>query len=156
MKKTLFLFPVVLLPALAGCALNETSYVRPQTQVPATWSVEAQGEKARLSDLWMVFGDEELNLLVDEVLKVNDDLAAAALTAKAARLRADLAFDQFLPDLSATATASNSRGLRKGASITRAYTAKVNASYEVDLWGKLSAEADSADWEAKATEEDRE
>ncbi len=155
MKKLTSLSVLLALTA-GGCgALTGTSYERPDVNVPAMWTYAQEGDQAPLSWWWTKFGDENLNRLVEEVLRKNNNLAVAALKVKEARLQADLALDQYLPNVTGTATASNARSLRKNGSVTRAYGASVNASYEVDLWGKLASQKDSADWEAEATEQDR-
>jgi NodT family efflux transporter outer membrane factor (OMF) lipoprotein len=141
---------------LGGCGLTQTTYQKPDVQVPEKWANEGGPWKGRGPAWWRSFDhDPALNILVDEVLEKNNDLAAAALRVKEARLRANLALNQFLPDLSATATGTRNWGLRRDGAATRTYTARVNASYEVDLWGKLASQSDAAAWEAAATEEDK-
>ncbi|MDD3030456.1 MAG: efflux transporter outer membrane subunit [Alphaproteobacteria bacterium] len=156
MKKALLLaLPSLVL--LAGCgSLTTTDYARPDIEMPALWQSPVRtASGVTLSAWWETFNDPVLNRLVDEALAKNNDLAAAALKVKAAKLAADLAWDQNLPDLSASGSLSNSRSLRRNQTITRTYGAALDVGYEVDLWGKLAHEADSAAWEALATEQDR-
>lgn len=142
---------------IGGCgALTETDYARPEIATPAAWQNSDIKTPVAYSPWWQQFHDDTLNRLVDEALAKNNDLAAATLKVKAARLNANLALDQFLPDLSATGTASNSQNLRSPQTTSRTYNATANASYEVDLWGKLASQKNAADWEALATEQDRE
>jgi len=157
-KTTLSRLAVFAPIVLCGCgSVFGSSYERPIVTVPAVWAQEVMKDPSALSSAWWKsFNDNTLNDLVDEALAKNNDLAAAAFKVKQARLKANLAVDQFLPDVSASASASNSQGLRRTGSISRSYSASVSASYEVDLWGKLSSDRDSADWESKATEQDRE
>jgi outer membrane protein TolC len=157
MKKKITYLPVLLALLASGCgALTGSSYERPNVQTPAMWSVVQGAGQEKASSWWTKFNDKNLNSLVDEVLAKNNNLAVAALKVKEARLRADLALDQYLPDVTGTATARNARKLSKAGTVTRTYTASVNASYEIDLWGKIASQKDSADWEAEATEQDRE
>ena len=160
MMKTMVSIRVIFLAPLLLCGCGTvfgSSYVRPDVQTPSVWD-QAKAEPANSVSTawWKSFNDETLNKLVDEALAKNNDLAASALKVKQARLKANLAVDQFLPDLSASGTVSNRRSLSQNGTITRSYGASVAASYEVDLWGKLASEMDSAEWEAKATQEDKE
>jgi len=101
---------------------------------------------------WTVFGDPNLDRLVDQVLVQNHDLAAAAILVRRARLTARLAGDPLLPHLTADAS-GETRHDDTGSQKT--YSASANVSYEVDLFGRLAAARDAARWEANATEEDR-
>jgi len=81
------------------------------------------------------------------VLAKNNDLAAAALRVQQAQTQAKLTrLDQF-PSLSGGLGASTGGGTR--------YSANLSVSYEADLWGRLGAATRAADWEAQATEQDR-
>jgi NodT family efflux transporter outer membrane factor (OMF) lipoprotein len=108
---------------------------------------------------WRDFGDVELDRLVDEALKRNNNLAAAALRARQAQLRAGLAQDRQAPQLSGSVSAGIRSPLDADgpASLrtTRSSGAALAASYELDLWGKLSAQRDVAEWEARASAQDR-
>ena len=64
---------------------------------------------------WDRFGDQRLSRVVDQVLESNNDLAAAALTLKQARLSARLT-DQYQPDATLSGTGSNSKPLNSGGS----------------------------------------
>lgn len=161
MKKNI-IFSCLLLSVLsltAACGLTQTSYERPALYLPAVW-VQGDGQKqaAEAKGLfwWKAFGDETLNRLVEEALSKNNDLAVAALRVREARLRARLAADQYVPDLSASGSGVTSFGLREGGGVSSRYAASADARYELDLWGKIASEKDSAVWEARATQEDKE
>jgi NodT family efflux transporter outer membrane factor (OMF) lipoprotein len=154
---------------LSGCSgLLRTDYKRPELNVPAQWSVTASnattanataanaaragaGPAAWPKD----FGDPELARLVDLALERNNDLAAAAIRVRQARIAAGLAQDDLLPDLAAGLSTSHEKDLKHGGDWDNAHTASAKLSYEADLWGKLSRTYDAAQWEAAATEEDR-
>lgn len=70
-------------------------------------------------------------------------------------MQAGLTRDDLYPQLSANLDASRNQPL-EGGDATKSYQAKLSVSYEVDLWGKVSANIDQAQWAALASAEDRE
>lgn len=105
---------------------------------------------------WESYEDSRLDRLIDQAFKVNSDLASAALALRRARLQAGLARNDQLPQLSASVNADASRNLARHDSVQHASSANVALSWEVDFWGRLAAARDVAQWEAQATEQDRE
>ena len=85
---------------LVGCAaVVKTPYQAPAVQTPAQFQYDRatvqQRQQAIYADQWwMLFGDAQLNQLVDAVLTKNADLAVAGMTLKQARLQAELAENQ--------------------------------------------------------------
>jgi len=143
--------------SLAGCGpLLSTTYTPPEISVPKQWANGDTKSTQQRNSWWHNFNDAKLNELVENVLKKNNDLAAATFKVRKAQLQADLAFDQFLPDIGATATHKNARNLTGHQTITRTYSTTSTISYEADLWGKIASQSSSADWEALATDQDRE
>jgi NodT family efflux transporter outer membrane factor (OMF) lipoprotein len=149
---------------LGGCA-TQTPFERPAVQVPAAW---AQGQQASAVDAtnanpaqaapqpwWLALHDPVLTQLINDALARNNDLAQAAIKVRRAQLVAGQAASNQLPSVSVEATTKASRVLSSGNSTTRLSTAAVSASWELDLWGRLAALRNVADWEALATEEDR-
>jgi len=150
---------------LAGCATPDTAPVVP---VPAAWSL-ADGDTA---PDWAGLLDPELAALQARALEVNRDVALAAKRWEQARLAAEqegLRWS-FNAGLSSNAnrplqTQSSMRNVDVGGvtvpvttSIgwSRSYGASVGASYEADLWGRLSRadEAQRANVESARTEID--
>ncbi|MFV0448796.1 MAG: efflux transporter outer membrane subunit [Vibrio sp.] len=158
-----------------GC-VTRSEFPEPELQVPQTWqsspqtanelsssdseqspSEQSSDENAApvISHWWTSFNDAQLNQLVEKVLATNSDLAIATLTLKQARLEANLAGRDLYPDLSGSISADGSRYLDSGVS-GESYQTGLSVSYEVDLWGKLSAAADESEWAALASLEERE
>lgn len=147
-----------------GC-VSRSEFPEPEVQVPQSWqsTKQASSETASTNEnstpvinrWWTSFNDEQLNQLVEKVLATNSDLAIATLTLKQARLQANLAGRDLYPDLSGNVSADGSRYLDSGAS-SESYQTGLSVSYEVDLWGKLSAAADESEWTALASLEERE
>jgi NodT family efflux transporter outer membrane factor (OMF) lipoprotein len=128
--------------------------------VPAAWS-HAPAADARAGLLaeggawWRNFNDPVLTGLVEGALARNNDLAAAAIRVRRAQYQAGLSEDQLFPQLGGSANVTRTRTLSGERLTTRNNTAELTVSYEVDLWGKLSRQRDAAQWEALATEQDR-
>lgn len=124
--------------------------------VPEQWQTgQTQSETQAISQWWTSFGDPQLNQWVEKVLGTNSDLAIATLTLKQARLEAGLATSDTYPDVSASVSGERSKPLDGGGS-SKSYQASLSVSYELDLWGKLSAAKDAAMWTALATQQERE
>ncbi|MCG6415567.1 efflux transporter outer membrane subunit [Vibrio fluvialis] len=124
--------------------------------VPEQWQTgQTQSEPQAISQWWTSFGDPQLNQWVEKVLATNSDLAIATLTLKQARLEAGLATSDTYPDVSASVSGERSKPLDGGDS-SKSYQTSLSVSYELDLWGKLSAAKDAAMWTALATQQERE
>jgi len=141
---------------LGGCgSFMRSDFELPALTIPSHWQHTLVNEQVRVDPWWQQFQQPDLNKLVSQVLSSNNDLALATLTLRKARLQAGLAQDALYPQLSSNLSASRSNPLDGGES-TKSYQAKLSVSYEVDLWGKVSAEMDQAQWSALASAEDRE
>ncbi|MFL9923735.1 efflux transporter outer membrane subunit [Herbaspirillum lusitanum] len=153
---SLRLAPLALALTLAGCgSLMKTPYEAPQTQIPANWSNRTAEQEVSADQWWKQFGDAELNRLIDEALRKNNDLAVAGIKVRRAQLTAGLADDARVPALSSSTSTSGNKNLRGNHSSYQSSSASVTLSYEADLWGHLDSAYDAKKWEALATEQDR-
>lgn len=157
------LMTAVSLAVLAGCATSPAGMNAPAAggaQMPAQWQVTplasgAMGSALSLDEAWWQrFDDPVLNDLIQRVLDCNLSLGVAVLRVQQARLKTDLADADRLPSVSASVGASASR-LLDGGPTSRGASAKLSATWEVDLWGKVSAQRDAAQWATQASEDDR-
>jgi NodT family efflux transporter outer membrane factor (OMF) lipoprotein len=142
--------------ALTACA-GHRRYERPPVSLPAAWEATG-GVTATAQDeerWWARFGDRALDALVEDAARHNADLALAALKVRRARLEAGLAAGTQLPSVSVGATTGLSRSVTSGARATSSFGLSGTASWEVDLWGRLASQRSAAQWEATATEQDR-
>jgi len=137
----------------AGCNALRSTYRRPEVAVPSTYPHADQSAQASLLRWWQNFGDPQLNSLVDEALRQNNDLAQAVLRVRAAEMERHLAVVN--PVVAANYEAARTKLLKHGFPAATSHTLSLSASYEIDLWGNLSATKDAATWEARATEQDR-
>lgn len=139
-----------------GCSVARTSYKQPELGLPAQWQNHATTGRAvaKQEQWWKNFNDPQLDALIERALLSNNDLAAATVKVRRARLKSGLADTNLTPSVTASADGSYSRNLKNGTD-TRSSSISATLSYELDLWGKLAAVRDSAKWEAEATESDR-
>ena len=151
---------ILLGSTLVGCAaVVKTPYQAPSVQTPAQFqyghAAAQQRQQAIYADQWWtLFGDAQLNQLIDEVLAKNTDLAVAGITLKQARLQADLTANQQKPRVSSTLSTGHSFDLNDGSDASSGLSTKVGLSYELDLFGKLARQTEAKKWEALATEQD--
>jgi len=138
--------PLAIVLVASGCAT--TAYHAPQAPLDANFAHATAGGVAVTETWWRSFSDDRLDALVEAVLAKNNDLAAAGLKVRQARLNARLAgLDQW-------PTASGSLSATSGSGAT-SYAASASISYEADLWGRLADATRAARWEAEATDQDR-
>jgi hypothetical protein len=142
---------------LLGCAsLTRTPYQPPAVSLPTAWSHASTPPQTARDAWWHAYGDAQLDQLIAEALAHNPDLAVAAITLNKARLQAELAGDKLRPTVAASLSGSGSKVLTGNTSVTRDYASTLSVTYEADLWGKLASARDTYEWEARATEQDKE
>jgi NodT family efflux transporter outer membrane factor (OMF) lipoprotein len=145
----------LLLSQLGGCAglrePPEAAVSDAQAVVPQAWhdrdAVRAGAASADLAELaqwWASFGDPLLSSLVERALSANTDLAAATGRLRSARAAVTAAQGGLLPSLSASGGASRSGTLTEPANGASSFNLGVDASWEVDLFGKLSGSVEAA------------
>lgn len=136
--------------ALCACA---TPYQRPETPTPPAWPhAEAPAPSAQSSEWWKAFGDERLNALVERVLARNNNLARSVLAVERARLSIGMAVVN--PAVGGSVSANRTMPLDGRVPDATQAGASLQASYELDLFGKLKAQRDVARFEAGATQQD--
>lgn len=149
---------VALAVALLSACAAPGHYERPAMAMPQGWQQGVQpGEAAKpaaLAPWWQGLQDPVLTQLIQDALARNNNLAQAAIKVRRAQLVAGQAASDQLPSLSVKGSTSASRQL-DGGPTTRLSSVSAGASWEVDLWGRLASLRSAADWEAQATEQDR-
>lgn len=143
------------LALLSGCTSASRNAPPPAPELPAQWAGPVARQASATPDgWWRRFGDPMLDRLIDDALRTNNDLAAAAIRVYRAQLQAGLADTNLTPNVTLGATGHASRTLdthqtRRTSGVT------ATLGYELDLWGKLAAQRDAARWELEATQADR-
>ena len=143
---------------LAGCTLGP-AYERPALDVPPAYRATADTAAAAWppEDWWRNFGAPELNGLIERARAYNNDLAAAAARVVQADAQIRINGAPLLPSVSGTAGYSYQRsgtggrraslgGTSSGSHYvdTRSYNIGLEASYDLDLFGKNRATAESS------------
>lgn len=144
---------------LVGCAaMVKTPYHAPAVQTPLSFQydkTQVASNYANYADRWWtLFGDTQLNQLVDQVIAKNTDLAVAGITLRQARLKAGLAADQQGPRVNSSVSSSQNIDVNSGDRSSNGLSLNAGVSYELDLFGKLARQTEAAKWEALATAQD--
>ena len=140
---------------LAGCAGARHDPL-PAVAMPANWAAPVAADApAATGDWWRSFGDPQLDALIDDALRANNDLAIAAIRVYRAQLQAGLVDTNLTPNVTLGANGAVSRTLDTH-QMSRSSGVNGSLSYELDLWGRLAALRDAAHWEADATADDLE
>lgn len=140
---------------LSACASSAKLSPAPKLDLPALQSAA----ETDLSRWWLRFEDAQLNQLIDTALQHNSNLKAAAARVEesAALLRVSRSY--LFPTVDAGLGATRSRSTELGLNpapnpiINNTYTASLNVSYELDLWGRVRSGADAASARFLATRE---
>ncbi|NNG80989.1 efflux transporter outer membrane subunit [Acinetobacter sp. ANC 5378] len=160
MNFTKLVASLILTGSLVGCAaVVKTPYEQPAVNIPGNF----QNNKALSQQVhanvyadqwWTLFGDAQLNQLVNQVLATNTDLAVTGINLQQARLQAGLAQNKQGPRVSSSVSAGHSIDLNSGDDASRGLSLSGGVSYELDLFGKLARQTEASKWEALATEQD--
>ena len=150
---------IVVCPLLAiilfGCIMGP-DYRRPTVETPASWRFEEkEAREIGNTAWWEQFNDPVLNELIQTALKENKDVMIATARVEEFVGRYGITRASLFPQAGAGAIGGRSRATENGATaLTSAtqnpadnYSAFLNASWEIDLWGKLrrATEASRAD-----------
>jgi outer membrane protein, multidrug efflux system len=142
--------------AVAGCALQEPPTradlrreTLPHTVLPSAW--KAGGSPAApLPEAWLAsFDDAALSALVGEALRHNADLQVAAARVAQAAGMLQVASGSLLPAVGIPGTYSGKSG--SGGGLNALF---LNASLELDVWGRLRYGEAAAQAQSEATQAD--
>ncbi|MGH8319496.1 MAG: efflux transporter outer membrane subunit [Steroidobacteraceae bacterium] len=155
--------------ALAACAVGP-NYHRPSAP-PSPVFKEAKGwtpatpVQIANEQWWVIYDDPVLSSLEEQVEVSNQNLKYAVASYYAAREAVGVDEGTFFPDIGLGATATRSggqgslneavTGFLPGRSTTRTvYDANANASWDLDIWGKIRREVESDVAKAQASAAD--
>lgn len=177
-KDSLFLKIILPLMCLTSCQL-EPRYEPPLVAASAEWKNQPSlsAEAPQVDNWWEVFNDPALNELEELAVAQNYNLAAAAERVIQARDQANIIRSRLYPQLDlypvyknqdvlyklfGLNNSSSTTGHQSGASSSQKsiirehrllYALPLNLSYELDLWGKIRGQYQSAVLEAMAQDQ---
>jgi multidrug efflux system outer membrane protein len=137
--------------AAAGCTTLGPEHQRPAVALPAAFpGAAAEAAPAVAADWWTLFGSAELTRLVERAMAANADVAQAVARVELAEAQRREAGGARQPSLAAGASATRAQvGADAPANAARRtvtgndFRVGLNASWEIDFWGRL-ARADEA------------
>ncbi|WMY72951.1 efflux transporter outer membrane subunit [Buttiauxella selenatireducens] len=156
--KQIIKLPLFFIILLTGCgAWVKSDYQKPVISIPSQWRAEVTGSAYLKNNLhwWNNFNDPQLSMLIEQALTSNNDLAKAGLQLQKARLQAGLTNTNQAPDVTLSSSANNNKNLNENTASNKSFNTSLALSYEPDLWGKLARIREQAEWETKASEQDR-
>ena len=164
MFKRSSLIPLSLM-VLSACASSGAKPPKSLGELPTTWAAP-DGRVAASFDQawWKIYGDPQLDRLVEEALAQNTNLTLAVARVDEARAQLGITRANQAPSVDANFTRSRTQSsesssmpLPPGTARERNdYRATLDVSYELDLWGRLSHTTDAARADLLASEAARE
>jgi multidrug efflux system outer membrane protein len=149
---------------VAGCAIGP-DYKRPPVAEPPTFRGQAAAESGSLADApwWQLFEDPVLKDLIREALANNYDVAIAAARVQEARANVTVARSDFFPSVDYNVNASRGKiplGVVGGSRNNKVETSDfffglLQASWELDIWGRIRRSNEAARAILLATEDAR-
>ncbi|MEF7617194.1 efflux transporter outer membrane subunit [Aquincola sp. MAHUQ-54] len=138
---------------LSGCAVMEPR-TQPALALPERFAEPVAAAAADVSPQWWLgFGSAQLTRLIAEAEQGSSDLRIAAERVRQAEAALRVAGSSLLPSASAGAgqSASRSDPGTGDATTRRGSSASLSVSYEIDLWGRLAANAEASRLSLAAT-----
>ena len=123
--------------ALTACATTESR--PPDVELPAPTTTHIAG----IERWWTQFNDPQVTALIEEAIVANLDLRLAVSRIDEARANLQAARSFLYPTIEGYAGITRSRASRAtdfifvGPTISNAHSAGIQASYELDLWGRV-------------------
>lgn len=145
--------------ASAGCRSVGPDYKPPQTATPTNWSSTlSAGLSSTTADTnflarwWEVFNDPILSDMIQRARAGNLDLRQAEARVRQARAQRGITRAALFPSLGANTSAGRTTSSKKAGdgSTSDAYSASLDASWELDIFGgkRRSLESATATWQA--------
>ena len=141
---------LIMMLILAGCSLHKPTEVRLSVELPQEFlEQQMTGETRSLpGQWWLAFEDEQLNQLMTELFEQNLELTQAV--ARLEQVEAMARITRSAESLFLSGGGNVGRSSQPGLSddfIGNNQQLSLAAGYELDLWGKLSAQSKAAELE---------
>lgn len=156
---------IVILTAifLSACAVGP-DYRRPVIDTPEKWRVDyPQAAAVANVGWWTQFGDPALNALIETALHENRDIQAAAARVDQFIGVLQTTRAQFYPQIGYNADVSRNRATERGLTplppgtdpYYSLYRGALNASWQIDLFGRIRRQSEAAQAQVFASEQGR-
>jgi NodT family efflux transporter outer membrane factor (OMF) lipoprotein len=166
MKSVRLLMTIVVPVLLSACSVGP-DYVKPTTSVPAEykesgpWKIAQPQEDLSRGAWWQIYNDSRLNGLEEQVALSNQNLIAAEANFRQAQALVRAARSGYFPQLSGGASVSRSRsssgrGSADSGSSATNYLLSAEATWELDIWGRVRRSVEASQAGARASAADLE
>lgn len=142
---------------LTACSSIHQDYTKPTVSIAKQWyaPLPHQGELSKLNDWWQQFDDAGLNTLLTAAQKNNPSMAIALANIKLSRANLSQVSGQLFPRLDGKAQSSKQKsGNAGGSGNIETKSINLDASWELDLFGKVAFSKKSAAAQLSAKEYD--
>ena len=154
---------------LASCTVGP-NYVKPTVEVPpaykenAGWQVAQPQDATLRGNWWELFSDPQLNAFAEQVDISNQNVALAEAQFRQARALVQQARAAYFPTVTIGASLNNSSqpastrisNSSSGRTEPTLFAMAVNASWEIDVWGRIRRLVESSQASAQASAADLE
>lgn len=150
---------------LAACTVGP-EYVRPTVDTPQAykeageWKVAQPRDAIERGKWWEIFGDSQLNALVEQIDISNQNVRVAEAQYRQARALVQQARAAFFPsvtgNVAATRSGAGSSTTNRGGGVANVFNLALDASWEVDVWGRVRSSVASSVAGAQASAADLE
>jgi multidrug efflux system outer membrane protein len=148
---------------VAACAVGP-DYKRPEADLPQQWRIDyAKAAEVANTKWWEQFGDPVLDRLIEEALRGNLDVQAAAARVDQFLGALSTTRSQFFPQLGYSGSASRNRASQVGPTplapgVDPAYSlyqGGLTAFWQIDLFGRVRRQSESVQAQVFASEQGR-
>ena len=154
--KSLLYFFAGQLGLLAGCAVGP-DYVRPEIAMApqfkelGIWQPAMPQEDALRDRWWEMYADPVLNQLMDQVTLGNQSIVLAQAQYQQALALVKQTNANFWPSVTANTAYAKSNPSGTSSTVTQQYSAKLQAAWEVELWGAIRRNVEAGNASAAAS-----
>lgn len=160
---------LVLLASLSGCQVGQ-DFQRPQTSDVQWLSIQGEQAASQVNTTpysarwWEIFRDPQLSSLIDRAAASNLDLKMAEARLAQSRAARQVIAGEQVPSVDGklgyqrkrnSAEGLNDPSGNEGRAAFSQWDGGINASWEVDLWGRVKREVEAADANVDVADNDR-
>ena len=153
---TMLLTPLLMALILAGCANIQVPEPQALPAVPAAYKnpVSPDAAAPQQAQWWKTFGDTQLDALVERAMAHNTSVQAASARLARARALVRNAGAAQMPQLGVSASSARTGGdfNQSQGTAGNLHQLRLEASYEVDVMGRLSKASQAAQLDARAAQ----